>query len=234
MRGAKARTTKQKARIQRAEALIAAEPTQSPAQLELEALELATPRTGKTVIDLLDVTLKIAGRPLVSGLTLHLKGGERIGVVGPNGIGKTTLLKAVAAELEPDGGTIARGTQTRIAHFDQTRAALRDDWSILDNVAEREDAARLGAGVVALGERTLEMRTYLEYFLFDGAKQRQKVGSLSGGERARVALAKILKSGANLLLLDEPTNDLDVATLSSLEELLSAWPGSALIVSHDR
>jgi ABC transport system ATP-binding/permease protein len=234
LRGAKARTTKQKARIQRAQALIEAEPTAAPAELDLDALELAIPRTGKSVVDLLDVTLEVAKKPLVSGLTLHVKGGERIGIVGANGIGKTTLLKAVAGELEPARGTIARAAQTRIAHFDQARAGLRDDWSILDNVAEREDAARLGAGVVALGDRTLDMRTYLEYFLFDGSKQRQKVGSLSGGERARVALAKILRSGANLLLLDEPTNDLDVATLSSLEELLTAWPGSALIVSHDR
>jgi ABC transport system ATP-binding/permease protein len=234
MRGAKARTTKQKARIQRAHALIDAEKAAPPPELDLEALELSIPRTGKSVVDLLEVTLEVANKPLVEGLTLHLKSGERIGVVGANGIGKTTLLKAIAGELEPVRGTIARAPQTRIAHFDQARAQLRDDWSILDNVAEREDAARLGAGVVALGERTLDLRTYLEYFLFDGSKQRQKVGALSGGERARVALAKILKSGANVLLLDEPTNDLDVATLSSLEELLSTWPGSALIVSHDR
>ena len=234
LRGAKARTTKQKARIQRAQALIEAEATPPPAEVDLERLGLSIPRTGKSVVDLLDVTLQVADLPLVRGFTLHLKGGERIGIVGANGSGKTTLLKAVAGELEPARGTIARAPQTRIAHFDQARAGLRDDWSILDNVAEREDAARLGAGVVSFGERTLDMRTYLEHFLFDGSKQRQKVGALSGGERARVALAKILKSGANLLLLDEPTNDLDVATLSSLEELLSAWPGSALIVSHDR
>jgi ATP-binding cassette subfamily F protein uup len=234
LRGAKARSTKQKARIQRAQALIEAEPTPAPAELDLDGLELTIPRTGKSVVDLLDVSLELGGNTLVRGLTLHVKSGERIGIVGANGIGKTTLLKAVTGELEPAAGEIVRGTQTRVAHFDQARAGLRDEWSILDNVAERQDAARLGAGVVALGERTLEMRSYLEYFLFDGSKQRQKVGSLSGGERARVALAKILKSGANLLLLDEPTNDLDVATLSSLEELLSDWPGSALIVSHDR
>jgi len=234
LRGAKARTTKQKARIQRAEGLMNAEPTPAPAELDLGALELTAPRTGKSVLDLLEVELEIGGHSLVSELTLHLKGGERIGVVGPNGSGKTTLLRAVAGELEPARGSVVRGTQTRIAYFDQTRAALRDDWSIIDNVAERKDAARLGAGVVDLGGRTLDMRSYLECFLFDGSKQRQNVGSLSGGERARVALAKILKSGANLLLLDEPTNDLDVATLSALEELLTSWPGSALIVSHDR
>jgi ATP-binding cassette subfamily F protein uup len=109
-----------------------------------------------------------------------------------------------------------------------------DDWSVFDNVAEREGALRGGADVVRIGTRTLELRTYLEQFLFDSSKQRQKVGSLSGGERARVALAKALRTGANLLLLDEPTNDLDVSTLGALEELLESWPGVALVVSHDR
>ena len=107
---------------------------------------------------------------------------------------------------------------------------LEDGWSILDNVAEREGASRTGAGVVTFGKETMDLRSYLELFLFDGAKQRQSVGSLSGGERARVALAKILKGGANLLLLDEPTNDLDVATLSSLEELLTR-PGTGCVIA---
>ncbi|HEY6560984.1 MAG TPA: ABC-F family ATP-binding cassette domain-containing protein [Polyangiaceae bacterium] len=234
LRGAKARSTKQKARIQRAQALTSAQPNAAPAELDLDALEIAVPRTGKSVFELHDLQLELGGRALVSGLTLYVKSGERIGIVGANGLGKTTLLKAIAGELTPAAGGVVRGNQTRLAYFDQARAALRDDWSILDNVAERQDAARLGAGVVVLGERTLEVRTYLEHFLFDGSKQRQSVGSLSGGERARVALAKALKSGANLLLLDEPTNDLDVATLASLEEMLLAWPGSAVIVSHDR
>ena len=234
MRGAQARSTKQKARIQRAEALIAAEPSRGPGRVELDALEISAPRTGKTVLDLLDIDVVVAGRKLVSGLTLHLLSGERIGILGPNGIGKTSLLRIVTGELEPARGEVVRGTQTRIALFDQARAALRDDWSILDNVAGRQDAARLGAGVVKIGDRTFEMRSYLEHFLFDGHKQRQSVGSLSGGERARVALAKVLRDGANLLLLDEPTNDLDVDTLAAVEELLETWPGSVLLVSHDR
>jgi ATP-binding cassette subfamily F protein uup len=119
-------------------------------------------------------------------------------------------------------------------HFDQARSALIDDWSVFDNVAEREGADRGAADVVRIGDTIMEMRTYLERFLFEGIKQRQKVGSLSGGERARVSLAKALRGGANLLLLDEPTNDLDVQTLAALEELLVGWPGCALVVSHDR
>jgi len=234
MRGARARTTKQKARIQRAEAIIAAEPAKAAGNVDLEGLEGAAAEMGKSVLDLEGVALEIGGKALVRDLTLHLGTGDRIGIIGPNGAGKTSLLRAVTGERAPARGTVTRGARSRVALFDQGRAQLRDDWSVLDNVAEREGADRSGAGVVTIGKRTLEMRSYLEQFLFDGSKQRQKVGSLSGGERARVALAKILRSGANLLLLDEPTNDLDVATLSALEELLEAWPGCVLAVSHDR
>jgi len=160
--------------------------------------------------------------------------GERLGMIGPNGVGKTSLLKLVAGELAPSRGEVVLGSRSRVAYFDQARAALRDDWSVIDNVAGREGAERDGGGQVQIGELTLELRSYLERFLFDGGKQRQKVSTLSGGERARVALAKALRGGANLLLLDEPTNDLDISTLAELEDLLVAWPGCALVVSHDR
>ncbi|MFO0613647.1 MAG: ABC-F family ATP-binding cassette domain-containing protein [Polyangiaceae bacterium] len=229
-----ARSTKQKARIQRAEALIADDPIKAKAAVDLTALGVTASKTGRTILDFLDLELRMAGRTLVTGLTLHLVAGERLGIVGPNGAGKTSLLKAILGELAPARGSVVVGEKTRIAMFDQARANLEDDWSILDNVAEIEGAERRGAGYVTIGERTMDMRTYIEQFHFEGSKQRQKVGSLSGGERARVALAKILKSGANLLMLDEPTNDLDIATLSALEELLETWPGCALVVSHDR
>ncbi len=233
-RGAKARTTKQKARIQRAEALIAVEAPRQAARVDLEGLETGAAQTGKTIVELDHVHMEIAGRTLISELSLHLVQGERMGIVGDNGAGKTTLLKLVSQELTPTSGKVVVGTRTKLAYFDQARAGLRDDWSVFDNVAEREGAERDGGGQVQIGELRMDLRTYLERFLFDGSKQRQKVGALSGGERARVALAKALRSGANLLLLDEPTNDLDIATLGELEELLCTWPGCVLAVSHDR
>jgi ABC transport system ATP-binding/permease protein len=231
MRGARARTTKQKARIQRAEEAILA-----PALREAKETKLETHATqfGKTVLELHDVGLEIGGRRLIDGLTLHMVKGDRIGVVGPNGAGKTSLLRLVSGELEPTRGRLVRGVRLEIAYFDQSRAVLEDDWSIFDNVAEREGAERTGGGVVRLGDRDVDLRTYLEQFLFEGTKQRQRVSSLSGGERARVALAKLLKKGANLLLLDEPTNDLDIQTLGALEEMLATWQGCALVVTHDR
>ncbi len=233
-RGAQARSTKQKARIKRAEALIAAEPIKTPDNVNLGGLESGAAELGKSVLDFENIDLGVGGKSLIKDFTLHLVAGDRVGIIGPNGAGKTSLLRAVTGELEPTRGKVVRGARTQIALFDQARAQLRDDWSILDNVAEREGADRSGAGVVHFGKETLEVRAYLELFLFDPSKQRQKVGALSGGERARVALAQVLKSGANLLLLDEPTNDLDVATLSALEELLVSWPGCLLAVSHDR
>jgi len=233
-RGAQARSTKQKARIKRAQALIANEPVKVGPSVDLAGLGVTAPRTGRTILDLIDLTVELGQKTLIDDLTLRLVTGDRIGIVGPNGAGKTSLLRVVTGELQPTAGQVVLGEKTRIALFDQARAALVDDWTVVENVAEREGAHRSGAGVVTIGDQTIEMRSYLEHFLFDSHKQRQTVGSLSGGERARVALAKVLKSGANLLMLDEPTNDLDTQTLSALEELLETWPGAALVVSHDR
>jgi ATP-binding cassette subfamily F protein uup len=213
---------------------MAVEAPRQAARAELGGLQAGAAQTGKTVLELHDAAVAIAGRTLIAGLTLHMVQGERMGIVGPNGAGKTSLLKLCSGELAPTRGRVKLGARTQVAHFDQARAALRDDWSVYDNVAEREGAEHDGGGHVHFGALELDLRSYLERFLFDGGKQRQKVGSLSGGERARVALAKALRTGANLLLLDEPTNDLDVAMLGELEELLCAWPGCALVVSHDR
>ena len=223
-RGPKARTTKQKARIQRAEAVIG---QSGPEQDRVASLAIDTTRLGKTILDLRHVSLELGGRRLVDGLDLALVAGERVGVVGRNGTGKTSLLRAITGELAPSGGEVVRGVNTRIGYFDQTRTGLDDDASILENVAGSR--AR-----VELGGRVIDVRSYLEGFLFDPAKQRQKASALSGGERARVALAKLLLSPANLLLLDEPTNDLDVATLGALEEMLVSFDGCVIVVSHDR
>jgi ABC transport system ATP-binding/permease protein len=233
-RGPKARATKQKARIQRAEVAVAAEGLRVRPEVDLEGLKDGASRLGGTIVELRGVSLDLGERRLVDDLTLHLVKGDRVGIVGPNGAGKTTLLRMVTGELAPTLGRVARGAQTRIAYFDQGRTALRDDWTVFENVAEREGADRTGAGPVTIGDRVLELRAYLELFLFDGAALRRKVSALSGGERARVQLALALKSGANVLLLDEPTNDLDIATLGALEDLLEGWPGCVLVVSHDR
>ena len=233
-RGAQARSTKQKARIQRAEAAIA---VTGQREAERGQLDARAADTGKTILELRNVGLTLGGRELVEPFTLHMVSGERIGIIGPNGAGKTSLLKLVSGELAPTRGEVVRGVQTRVAYFDQARAQLDDDRSIYENVADitqHGGAVPLAGGVVKLGERTVDVRTYLEMFLFDTSQQRQKVGALSGGERARVSLAKTLKTGSNLLLLDEPTNDLDIATLSALEEMMCGWAGCALVVSHDR
>jgi ABC transport system ATP-binding/permease protein len=233
-RGPKARSTKQKARIQRAEIAIGAEGLRVRDEVELSGLEAGSSRLGGTILELQAVSLDLGGRRLIDSLTLRLVKGARVGIIGPNGAGKTTLLRLVTGELAPTSGTVVRGKQTKIAYFDQARTTLRDDWTVLDNVAEREHSDRTGAGAVTIGDRVLEMRAYLELFLFEGAALRRKVSALSGGERARVALALALKTGANVLLLDEPTNDLDIATLGSLAQLIESWPGCVLVVSHDR
>ena len=233
-RGPKARATKQKARIQRAEAAVGAEGLRVRGAVELTGLESGAARLGGTIVEFREVSLDLGGRRLIDDLTMYLVKGDRVGIVGPNGAGKTTLLRMVTGELAPTTGAVARGAQTRIAYFDQARTSLKDDWTVFDNVAEREGADRTGAGPVTIGDRVMELRAYLKLFLFDGAALRRKVSALSGGERARVALALALKSGANVLLLDEPTNDLDIATLGALEELLESWPGCVLVVSHDR
>ncbi len=233
-RGPKARSTKQKARIQRAEAAISAEGLRARGEVELVGLETGASRLGGNILELIDVSLDLGGRRLIDNLTLRLVKGDRVGIIGPNGIGKTTLLRVVTGELEATSGKVVRGTQTRFAYFDQARTTLRDDWTVLDNVCENEHSDKVGAGTVTIGDKVMEMRAYLELFLFEGAALRRKVSALSGGERARVALALALKNGANVLLLDEPTNDLDIATLGSLAELIESWPGCVLVVSHDR
>jgi ATP-binding cassette subfamily F protein uup len=233
-RGAQARSTKQKARIDRALALEAQGPATAGRPGEVSLVTAAAAREGKTILELHDLRIAPApGAPALNApFDLILASGDRIGIVGPNGVGKTTLLRAVLGEPLVVGGEIVRGKNTRVAYLDQARAGLDDDKTVFEDVRGEG-----GANVVHLGVRgreTMELRGYLELFLFDGAKQRQKVGSLSGGERARVALAKVLRQGANLLVFDEPTNDLDLPTLSALEELLEDYEGSVVVVTHDR
>lgn len=220
----KARTGKQKARVDRAKAAQNARPER---RRDAVALAAQTVQSGKRVLELREVDLAVAGRTLVQKLDVILTPGERVGIVGPNGSGKTTLLKAVAGQLEVAGGVIVRGKRTEIAYFDQNRSGLDEEADILTNVAgtRRE---------ITLGDRVVDVRGWLHGFLFDAEAQRQKVRSLSGGERARVALAKLMLRPANLFLFDEPTNDLDVQTLGALESMLVELNATALVVTHDR
>ncbi|MCC6648691.1 MAG: ABC-F family ATP-binding cassette domain-containing protein [Polyangiaceae bacterium] len=220
----KARSTKQKARIQRAESAKREAPPPEAGHVELRA---NVSGSGRTVLEVRDLGLELGGRVLVRDLTMTLLQGERLGVVGPSGAGKTTLLRALLGEIAPTRGQVVPGRGFKVAYFDQARSGLDEKKTVFENAIG--DATR-----VQLGEAVLEPRSYLERFLFDGARQRQPVGSLSGGERARVALAKILREPASLLVLDEPTNDLDLSTLSALEAMLVEGGSTAIVVTHDR
>ena len=223
-RSPSARTTKQKARVGRA---IAAKSQRAPVKDGSAALSLQTERLGSKIVELREVTVAVAERTLISGFDLNLTKGERIGIVGKNGTGKTTLLRTIMGELEAAVGKVVIGKNTRFAYFDQTRAGLNDEQTLWTNVAgDREK--------LVLGDKTLDVRSYMARFLFSPERLREKVKVLSGGERARVVLAKLLLTPANVLVLDEPTNDLDVATLGALEELLLDLNATALVVSHDR
>jgi len=220
----KARTGKQKARIDRANQAI---DTDAPAREQVAAIAVGATRSGKTILETQSLSVDVGGMRLVRDLTLVMRKGDRIGIVGPNGAGKTSLVRALLGQLEPAAGTVTRGKNTRIAYLDQGRAGLDPDKSVLENVADNDRH-------ITLGDQTMEARTYLQRFLFSVSDQARAVGTLSGGERARVALARSLRDSANLIVLDEPTNDLDVTTLAALEAALLDSGGSALVITHDR
>ncbi len=224
-RNPKARTTKQKARVQRAQDLIEATP--GPRDRSIDGLAFSATHSGKTMFELQSLRLARGARTLIDGLDLIVMQGERIGIVGANGCGKTSLLRLLLGELEATDGVVKRSKNTRFAYFDQERTDLDDHATVQVNVGGSRQQISV-AGV----EQTIQ--GYLSRFLFDAAKQRQLVSTLSGGERARVALAKFLLQEANVLLLDEPTNDLDVATLAVLEDLLVDTNATVLFVTHDR
>lgn len=220
----KARSTKQKARIERAEHALG---TRAPKAEKSFSFEVDVARQGKRLLELSDLTLAIEGKVLVSALDLIVAQGERIGIIGRNGTGKTTLLRAIVGQLAPASGRVVLGQTTRIAYFDQERSDLDPNKSVFDNVVGDQPQ-------IEFGGQAIEPYAYLERFGFGSKDYRQKVGSLSGGERARVALARLLRRPANLIILDEPTNDLDVASLGALEDLLVEFSVSALCVTHDR
>ena len=221
----KARQAKSKARIQRYEELVAksAEKAPTTAQIIIPIAE----RLGDNVIDFDHLSKAYGDRLLIDDLSFKLPPGGIVGVIGPNGAGKTTLFRMITGQEKPDNGTITMGESVHLGYVDQSRDALDGKKTVWEEVSG-------GNEVIYLGKREINSRAYCSNFNFKGADQQKKVGSLSGGERNRVHLAKMLKSGANVLLLDEPTNDLDVETLRALEEALVDFAGCAVVISHDR
>jgi ATP-binding cassette ChvD family protein len=220
----KARHAKSKARIKSYEQLLSRETERRAAELEIYIPP--GPRLGNVVIEADNVSKAYGDRLLIEGMSFRLPPGGIIGVIGPNGAGKTTLFRMITGQEQPDRGTIRIGETVRLAYVDQNRP-LDPNKTIWEEISD-------GLDVVRLGSREVNSRAWVARFNFSGTDQQKKVGQISGGERNRVHLAKILKEGANVLLLDEPTNDLDVNTMRALEEALENFAGCAVLISHDR
>ncbi len=222
----KARQAKSKARITAFEKL---NEEAGRAEVGKAQIQIAQgPRLGDMVIEVEGLTKAFGDRLLIDGLSFKLPPGGIVGIIGPNGAGKTTLFKMLTGQEKPDKGTIKLGATVKISYVDQSRAHLDDKKTVWEEITGGNDIMKLGE------KKEMNSRAYCGWFNFKGADQQKKVGLLSGGERNRVHLAKLLKEGGNLLLLDEPTNDLDTETLSSLESALEDFPGCAVVISHDR
>ena len=224
-RGAPARTSKPKFRIEAAEALIGDVP---PPRDRLALEKFATSRLGKDVFDLINVDYAVEDRRLLNRLTWSIGPGDRIGLVGVNGAGKTTLLDLLAGLRSPQGGKIKRGVTLRVGYLSQSVGGLDDEDRVLQSVTRLKQATRLATG------REASASNLLEEFGFTGDKLVARIGDLSGGERRRLQFLRLLLEEPNVLLLDEPTNDLDIDTLTVIEDYLDTWPGTLIVVSHDR
>ncbi|MHB8139247.1 MAG: energy-dependent translational throttle protein EttA [Smithellaceae bacterium] len=221
----KGRHAKSKARINAYEELLGT--TQEKESGTREIFIAPGPRLGDLVIEAKDVNKGYGDKLLVEGMTFSLPPGGIVGVIGPNGAGKTTLFRMITGQEQPDAGTIRIGDTVKLAYVDQSRDALDPDKNIWEMISDGQD-------IVAIGNRQINSRAYVSRFNFSGTDQQKKVGTLSGGERNRVHLARMLKEGANVLLLDEPTNDLDINTLRALEDSLESFAGCVVVISHDR
>ncbi|MEZ5980225.1 MAG: energy-dependent translational throttle protein EttA [Planctomycetota bacterium] len=220
-----ARTTQNKARLARLKEM---ENTRMEDQLESIDLRIPPgPRLGDKVIEAKDLCKSFGDRTLIKDLTFTLPPGAILGVVGANGMGKTTLLKMLLGKEEPDSGTVAMGSTVKLTYLDQSRITLDDQQTVYQNITEGND-------LIPFGNATIDGRAYVARFNFKGEDQQKLLGECSGGMRNRVLLARMLKTGANVLMLDEPTNDLDLDTLRVLEDAIENFPGSAIVVSHDR
>jgi energy-dependent translational throttle protein EttA len=222
---ASARRNKPKARLNAYEALLAQDRNVKLDQVQIHIP--AGPRLGANVVEADALRKSYGDRLLIDDLSFALPPGGIVGVIGPNGAGKTTLLRMITGQEQPDAGTLKVGETVELAYVDQSRDALDPDRTVWEEISDKQDQ-------ITLGDRTVNSRAYTAGFNFKGSDQQKKVAKLSGGERNRLHLAKLLRTGGNLLLLDEPTNDLDVDTLRALEEALLTFAGCAVVVSHDR
>lgn len=224
-RGPKARRTKAKNRFERYYEVEAQGPPEIDKDIEL--VIPPPPPLGNRTVELVDVGMELGGKRLFSNLSINFAGGQRFGITGRNGLGKTTLLKVILGQLEPTEGTVKIGQLTKFNYVDQGRLQINEERTVLEEISD-------GTEFVIFGEDKLSVRSYLKRFLFTDERISTQVKYLSGGERSRLLLARILKNGGNFLILDEPTNDLDLPTLRVVEEALVAFPGIVLVVSHDR
>ena len=224
-RGAKARTRKSKSRIERAENLMAQPKETARAELDIS---LTTRRIGKKILELRGITKAYDGRTLIKDFSYTVKPADRIGIIGPNGAGKTTLLEIITGRIRPDGGTLETGQTVRFGYYDQENRALDDEQRVIDYIREVAEQIETADGsFITAGQM-------LEKFLFPGAAQYAPIAKLSGGERRRLYLLRVLMNAPNVLLLDEPTNDLDIQTMVTLEDYLDGFGGCLIVVSHDR
>jgi ATP-binding cassette ChvD family protein len=221
----RARQAKAKARIQAYEELLRQAQERAPGSAQI--IIPPGPRLGDLVVEAEGLTKGYGDRLLIENLSFRLPPGGIVGVIGPNGAGKTTLFRMIVGQEKPDAGTLRIGETVVLGYVDQSRDALHPDRTVWEEISEGKD-------VIQLGKHSMPSRAYVAAFNFRGPDQQKKVGQLSGGERNRVHMAKLLKSGANVILLDEPTNDLDVDTLRALEDALLDFAGCAVIISHDR
>jgi ATP-binding cassette subfamily F protein uup len=223
-RGARARTTKQKARLERFEERKAMEAPKEESTVQLQS---ASTRLGKKTLELSGISKIYDGRPVVSDFSYIFLSGDRVGIIGPNGCGKSTLMKLIAGEIQGDAGSREIGSTVKIGYFSQENEYLDPEKRVIDYIRDTAEYVRIGNDLISAS-------VMLERFLFDGTLQYQKIEKLSGGEKRRLYLLKVLMEAPNLLLLDEPTNDLDIQTLAILEDYLDDFPGIVVTVSHDR
>jgi ATPase subunit of ABC transporter with duplicated ATPase domains len=222
----RARQAKSKARVSAYEKLLAEDRPERVEEMEIYIP--SGPRLGNLVIEAKNLKKSFGDKLLIDDFSFMIPAGSIVGIIGGNGAGKTTLFRMITGQEKPDSGTLRVGETVKLAYVDQSRDALDPEKSVWEEISDGKNET------IMLGNREVQSRAYCARFNFTGADQQKKVGMLSGGERNRVHLAKMLKSGGNVLLLDEPTNDLDVNTLRALEDALSTFAGCAMIISHDR